>query len=101
MRSSVGVCKERTECFARAALSAAQRETFRTWCLDVMQCRVNAIVGAQHRKGYDKAALFVAACAEVVQLENPSEANALVNNVRQRFPRHRAFQAELKAAQHR
>lgn len=89
------------ECFARAALSAAQREIFRTWCFDVMQRRVSAIVSARHWKNYDKAALLVAACVEVVQLASPSEANALVNDVRQRFPRHNVFQSELKTALHR
>jgi hypothetical protein len=69
------------------------------WCLDVAQQRVNAIVGGQHRKSYGKAAMLTAACAEVLQLQGDREAaSSFVSEIRNRFPRHRAFQAELKAA---
>jgi len=60
---------------------------------------VNAIVGHQHRGSYAKAAVLLAACAEVLRLrEKPAEADALVDRVRRRFHRHLAFQRELNAA---
>ena len=70
-----------------------------TWCLDVTKRRVNAIVSNQHRGSYDRAAVLLAACAETLWLRgNDREAQALVDEVHQRFPRHRAFQTEVKAA---
>lgn len=87
------------EQFAAAALSADRQERFLSWCLDVAQQRVDAIVGNKHRGSYDKAAVLTVACAEVLRLRgNQTAADALVNDVRGRFPRHRAFQAEVKTA---
>jgi hypothetical protein len=69
------------------------------WCLDVAQRRVNAIVGDKHRSSYDKAAVLTVACAEVLRLRgDKAAADALVGEVRNRFPRHSAFQAEMKTA---
>ena len=85
--------------FAAATLSIDQQERFLSWCLDVAQQRVNAIVGNQHRGSYDKAAVLTVACAEVLRLRgNQTAADALVNDVRGRFPRHRAFQREMGTA---
>jgi hypothetical protein len=85
--------------FAAAALSADQQERFLPWCLDVAQQRVNAIVGNQHRGSYNKAAVLTVACAEVLRLrESQTAADALVNDVHSRFPRHRAFKAEMETA---
>ena len=87
------------EQFAAAALSTDRQERFLSWCLDVAQQRVDAIVGNQHRGSYDKAAVLTVACAEVLRLRgNQTAADALVNDVRSRFPRHRAFQAEMETA---
>jgi len=81
------------------SLSHGQQEQVLSWCLDVAQQRVNAIVGNQHRRSYPKAAVLIAACAEVLRLRGKGkEAGMLLDDVRNRFPRHRAFQAELKAA---
>lgn len=87
------------EQFARMSLSPERQEAFLSWCLDVAKQRVDAIVGSQHRKSYDKAAVLTAACAEVLRLRgNREAASALVDEIRNRFPRHRAFQAELNTA---
>jgi len=87
------------EQFAAAALSTDRQERLLSWCLDVAQQRVNAIVGNKHRGSYNKAAVLTVACAEVLRLRgNQTAADALVNDVRSRFPRHRAFQAEMKTA---
>ncbi len=85
--------------FATATLNTDQQERFLSWCLDVANQRVNAIVGNQHRGSYNKAAVLTVACADVMRLrEDQTAAEALVNKVRKRFPRHRAFQAEMDKA---
>jgi len=76
-----------------------QQADMLAWCLDVAQRRIDAIVSNQHRGSYDKAALLLAACAELLRLLGKAqEAAALLDEARQRFPRHRAFQTELQAA---
>jgi hypothetical protein len=47
----------------------------------------------------DKAAILTAACAEVLRARgDKGAADTFVNEIRNRFPRHRAFQAELETA---
>ena len=88
-----------TERFATVALSGESQERVLSWCLDVARRRIDAIVGGQHRASYDKAATLTTACAEVLQLRgDKAGAAAWVNEVRTRFPRHRAFQSELRTA---
>lgn len=80
-------------------LNHDRQEKFLAWCLDVIRRRVAAIVSGQHRKSYDKAAILTVAGAEVLQLRGDQPgANRLVEDIRTRFPRHSAFQAELKKA---
>jgi hypothetical protein len=87
------------EQFAAAALSTDRQERYLSWCLDVAHQRVDAIVGNQHRGSYNKAAVLTVACAEVLRLRgNQRAADTLVNDVRSRFPRHRAFQREMETA---
>ena len=88
-----------TELLSSKLLSRDQQEKFLAWCLDVAQRRAAAIVGNQYRKSYGKAATVTVACAEVLRLRgDQQEATRFVDDIRQRFPRHSAFQAELKAA---
>jgi hypothetical protein len=87
------------EQLAVASLSGERQESVLSWCLDVARQRANAIVGGQHRKSYNKAAVLTVACAEVLRLRgNAKGADSLVGEIRDRFPRHRAFQAELRTA---
>jgi hypothetical protein len=87
------------EQFVKVSLSNDSRTKILDWGLKVVQQRVKAIVGGQHRKSYSKAAVLTAAGAEALWLRgNREAADSLVNEVRQRFPRHSAFQAELKAS---
>lgn len=82
-----------------ASLSRDQQARVLSWCLDVAKRRVEAIVSNQHRGSYGKAAVLTAACAEALRLRGESnEADAMLDDMRNRFPRHRAFQAELEAA---
>jgi hypothetical protein len=57
-----------TERFVAAELDVGRQERFLSWCLDVAQQRVDAIVGNKHRGSYDKAAVLTVACAEVLRL---------------------------------
>jgi hypothetical protein len=85
--------------FARVSLGEDKQPEILAWCVDVAQRRVDGIVGGQHRKSYHKAAVVTTACAEVLRLRGDrAAANSLVSEVRNRFPRHRAFQAELRSA---
>ncbi|MBN1486691.1 MAG: hypothetical protein JW981_03550, partial [Anaerolineae bacterium] len=76
------------ELFAITTLSTQQQKKFLSWCIDVMHQRVDAIVGNQHRKSYNKAAVLTVACSEVLKLRGDhAAATALVCEVRDRFPR--------------
>jgi hypothetical protein len=87
------------ECLSRVPLSPGKQLEFLSWCLEIAKLRVNTIVSNQHRGSYDKAAVLIAGCAEVLRLGGrDQEAEAMLEDVRLGFPRHRAFQAELKAA---
>jgi CBS-domain-containing membrane protein len=80
-------------------LTSEQQAALLGWCLDVARRRVEAIVGNQHRGSYDRAALLLTSCTEVLRLRGQAqEARRLLDDVRQQFQRHRAFQAELQAA---
>lgn len=86
--------------FTRVSLPEEWSEEILAWGLEVIRRRVNAIVSGQHRGSYDKAALLTAAGAETLWLRHPGQpaARALVEEISNRFPRHRAFQTELKTA---
>jgi hypothetical protein len=87
------------ELLLNAPLSEEQQKNYLTWCLEVITKRVNGIVGGQHRRSYGKAAALAGAGIEVLRLRGDEQAaQALLDEVRGRFPRHRAFQGELNAA---
>ena len=89
------------ETLSTASLGSHQDSLF-DWCLNTAQKRVVTIVANQHRKSYDKAATLIVACAEVLSVVGDlSRGESLVNEIRDRFPRHRAFHAELKKARGR
>ena len=111
LQSSAGVWYSSTDSiYTRLELIYAERlstavqnkdmqDKFLSWCLDVAQQRAVAIVGNQYRGSYNKAATVTVACAEVLRLRgDQGAANRVVDDIRNRFPRHRAFQAELKDA---
>ena len=87
------------EVMSRVRLKEAQAESLLSWCVEVGERRACAIVEKLRRKSYDKAAVYTAACAEVLRLRRqPELADGLLERMRTRFPRHRAFQDELKMA---
>lgn len=77
----------------------AERERLLEWCLEVARKRASAIVSGLHRRSYDKAAVLLAACAEVLRLRgDEGRGDVLLAGFREGFRRHRAFQAELDKA---
>ena len=79
--------------------SQAKQKVLLSWCLKVARKRTDAIVGNQRRRSYGKAAVLTVACVEVLELRGaPKEANELLQETRDRFPRHRSFQRELSQA---
>jgi len=84
------------ELFSQISLDTDQQATILAWCLETANRRVDAIVSGQHRGSYDKAALLITACAEVLRLRGEKEhARDLLSSVRERYPRHRSFQTEM------
>jgi hypothetical protein len=76
-----------------------KQETLLNWCLTVSKRRVAQIVGEQIRRSYDNAAALSAACAELLRIRGQAEAGRkLLDDLYARYPRHRAFLAELDAA---
>jgi hypothetical protein len=86
-------------CLPELSLTHDQQGRLLAWCLDVARRRVDAIVSNQHRGSYDRAALLLTSCTEVLRLRGQAqEARALLDDIRQQFRRHRIFQAELQVA---
>jgi hypothetical protein len=84
------------ELFSQISLDTDQQAMILAWCLGIANRRVDAIVSGQHRGSYDKAAMLITACAEVLRLRGEKEhARDLLSSVRERYPRHRSFQTEM------
>lgn len=66
------------------------------WCLREAENRICAIVGNQHRGAYDRAAILTVACTETLGQTNSAKAIQFFNKIKSKFPRHSAFQSELK-----
>ena len=67
------------------------------WCLAEAENRITAIVGNQHRGAYDRAAILTVACTETLELiDSSTKAAQFFNKIKSKFPRHNAFQSELK-----
>jgi hypothetical protein len=81
------------------SLEPSEQERMLAWCLEVARKRASTIVSRQRRRSYDKAAVLLAACAEVLWLRGEEgRGNVLLAGFRESFRRHRAFQAELDSA---
>ncbi len=73
-----------------------QKKDLLAWLRVRVSGRANRIVENQHRKSYGKAAEALVAWAEAARLNGlPREAEMLIAEFKQGFPRHRAFQKEL------
>lgn len=84
---------------SKVLLTTKKQEQILSWSLEIVKRRVEAIVGGQYRKSYNKAAEITVSAVEMLQLRRKDRrAELLLNETRDRFPRHRAFQAELAVA---
>lgn len=84
---------------AETPVSREQQETLLAWCLEVARQRVESIVSNQHRGSYNKAAQLTVAVTEALRARGDAgRGNAFLETIRTRFPRHSAFQAELRSA---
>ena len=82
--------------FRRLRLAGEEEEKYLAWCVAEAGRRVDAIVGGQHRHSYHKAAVLLAAAAEVLAgRQKKGEAAALIDRYHQKYHRHRAFRQEL------
>ncbi|WP_163560987.1 hypothetical protein [Halomonas sp. NO4] len=82
---------------SQAPLSSQEARDWLQWCCDTAVERCHAIVSNRHRKAYDRAAACVAVCVETATAVGRAPmAAALVNQLRQQYPRHTAFQRALK-----
>lgn len=67
-----------------------------SWCVIAAENRISAIVSNQYRGAYERAALLTAACAEALKYRSQSQASEFYQRIKNKFPRHTAFQAELR-----
>ena len=86
------------EVFSNASLDEKE-ESFLSWCLNISEKRATSIVQNQYRKSYWKAASLITACAEVLKIRGEEQkGRSMTDEIRNKFPRHRAFQTELEGA---
>lgn len=91
-----------TEALERRPPGEEQRARFLMLARGVARVRVEAIVSGQHRGAYERAAVVLVACAEAHRLAGEEERGLeLVRELREAFPRHSAFQREMKRAEAR
>jgi hypothetical protein len=87
------------EAMRGVSLSAKEREEAMAWCVSTAEKKAESTLREQDRARYGTAAVAIVACAETLQLcGDESSAERLVERVRERYPRHRAFQSELSRA---
>ena len=67
-----------------------------SWCIMAAEKRISAIVSNQHRGAYDRAASLTVACTDALKCIKPLEAVKFFEGIKNKFPRHSAFQAELR-----
>ncbi|MCH4562707.1 tetratricopeptide repeat protein [Halomonas sp. EGI 63088] len=80
----------------RYPLSVQEPPAWLEWLCDTATERCHAIVSNRHRKAYDRAATCIAVCVETASaMGRAAVGRALLCRVRQRYPRHTAFQRAL------
>ncbi|QRK10998.1 hypothetical protein JQX13_13560 [Archangium violaceum] len=93
------LARAHAEALSSFSLEPSERERMLEGCLEIARKRVSSIVSRQHRRSYGKAAVLLAACAEILWLlGEQARGNLLLAGFRESFRRHRAFQAELDEA---
>lgn len=79
-------------------MEQAEREEILNWSEKIIEKRVEAIVGGQHRRQYGEVAKWLGALAEI--RESWGEKGIKLNlreKYRKKYPRHSAFQGELNS----
>lgn len=85
--------------FRSAKLSDDEKVKYTKWCVEETGKRTDAIVGGKHRNSYNKAAVVLVACAEMLSKHGERSAGKeLVEGYRSKYNRHSAFQGELRNA---
>src|SRR5215470_1891491 len=81
-----------------APAPAHRRQQWLATAATVVERRIEAIVGNKHRSAYARAASLTVAYAEALIITGVGDGNAYIASMRQRYPRHTAFRAELDDA---
>jgi len=85
----------------RENMGAVTKEQDKNWydrCVEEVEDRIDAIVSAQHRGSYGKAARLLAAIYEMRLYRNEEAPSQIVYTYTAKYPRHTAFKAELRSA---
>lgn len=83
----------------QSPLSPEEGKAWLLWCGETATERCHSIVSGQHRKAYPRAATCVALCRETAEaMGRTAIGDSLLRQVRQRYPRHTAFQRALDEA---
>lgn len=78
-------------------MSLEQQERYLSWAEEIVYKRADAIVSGQHRRQYGQVAALLAMIAEIKKEKNIIEdSKELYYRYKKKFPRHSAFQAEMK-----
>jgi len=79
-------------------LSAADYQTYYTWCLAETNGRVEAIIKGKHRGSYDKASALIVSMAEIIRSRGDSSGAAkFITRYKEKYPRHSSFISCLRA----
>ena len=82
----------------KGTVTEEQQKTWYEWCVKETEKRTDAIVSAQYRSSYDKAARLLTAVCEIQLYRKESAPYKLLNTYLAKYPRHTAFRTEVKNA---
>lgn len=76
-------------------LSEDDFEKYLSWCKEEIDVRVESIVSGKHKKIYYKASLLIVSMAEVIKKKGEDEAWEYINEYKEKYSKHSAFQGCL------
>lgn len=78
-------------------MEVKEKRQYLTWAEAIVHKRAEAIVGGQHRRQYGDVAVLLAMIAEIKEQMGEAGARREIFDIyKRKFPRHSAFQAEMK-----
>lgn len=78
-------------------MSDVEKKSYLAWAEQIVYKRADAIVSGQYRRHYGEVAILLAIVAEIKEAMGLSgEKNRIFAEYKKKFPRHSAFQAEMK-----